>query len=428
MKLVFAGTPEVAVPALDALIASGRHEVAAVVTRPDAPAGRGRRLVASPVAERAEEAGIEVLKPVKPRDEDFLARLREIGPDACPVVAYGALLPRVALDVPAHGWVNLHFSLLPAWRGAAPVQHAIMAGDEITGASTFLIEEGLDSGPVYGTVTEEVRRTDTSGDLLTRLAFAGAGLLVATMDGIEDGTLKAVPQPADGITLAPKITVENAHVDWSAPALRVDRMVRGCTPAPGAWTAFRGERLKLIHATPVPERTDLAPGELSVGKNNVYVGTGSYAVELLWVQAQGKKPMRAADWARGVRIGDGPHLPRGARAIGLPAGREGSEGVGAQQRPGLRADLAVHREGDPVVLAGQSLEVRGRRLGLGAEDPVDGAGAEARQVEQALCFDARGRHPGARRPHGGPRVVGGVCPVAGRRSREVVQLPWQHRS
>ncbi|GGX38787.1 methionyl-tRNA formyltransferase [Streptomyces chartreusis] len=305
MKLVFAGTPEVAVPALDALIASGRHDVAAVVTRPDAPAGRGRRLVASPVAERAEEAGIEVLKPAKPRDPEFLERLREIAPDCCPVVAYGALLPRVALDVPAHGWVNLHFSLLPAWRGAAPVQHSIMAGDEITGASTFLIEEGLDSGPVYGTVTEAIRSTDTSGDLLTRLAFAGAGLLSATMDGIEDGTVKAVPQPADGITLAPKVNVEDAHIDWSAPSLRVDRLVRGCTPAPGAWTTFRGERLKLIQVQPVPGRDDLAPGALSVGKNNVYVGTGSYAVELLWVQAQGKKPMRAADWARGVRIGDG---------------------------------------------------------------------------------------------------------------------------
>ncbi|MFE4579117.1 methionyl-tRNA formyltransferase [Streptomyces chartreusis] len=305
MKLVFAGTPEVAVPALDALIASGRHDVAAVVTRPDAPAGRGRRLVASPVAERAEEAGIEVLKPAKPRDPEFLERLREIAPDCCPVVAYGALLPRVALDVPAHGWVNLHFSLLPAWRGAAPVQHSIMAGDEITGASTFLIEEGLDSGPVYGTVTEAIRSTDTSGDLLTRLAFAGAGLLSATMDGIEDGTLKAVPQPADGITLAPKVNVEDAHIDWSAPSLRVDRLVRGCTPAPGAWTTFRGERLKLIQVQPVPGRDDLAPGALSVGKNNVYVGTGSYAVELLWVQAQGKKPMRAADWARGVRIADG---------------------------------------------------------------------------------------------------------------------------
>ncbi|MFF5498879.1 methionyl-tRNA formyltransferase [Streptomyces aquilus] len=310
MKLVFAGTPEVAVPALDALIASGRHEVAAVVTRPDAPAGRGRRMVASPVAERAEEAGIEVLKPLKPRDPEFLERLRQIAPDCCPVVAYGALLPRVALDVPAHGWVNLHFSLLPAWRGAAPVQHSIMAGDEITGASTFLIEEGLDSGPVYGTVTEEIRATDTSGDLLTRLAFAGAGLLAATMDGIEDGTLKAVPQPNEGITLAPKITVEDALVDWATPALRVDRVVRGCTPAPGAWTVFRGERLKLIQVTPVPERTDLAPGQLAVGKNSVHVGTGSYAVELLWVQAQGKKPMRAADWARGARIGEGEVVGR----------------------------------------------------------------------------------------------------------------------
>ncbi|MFF0591558.1 methionyl-tRNA formyltransferase [Streptomyces sp. NPDC003781] len=308
MKLVFAGTPEVAVPALDALIASGRHEVAAVVTRPDAPAGRGRRLVASPVAERAEEAGIEVLKPAKPRDPGFLERLREIGPDCCPVVAYGALLPRVVLDVPARGWVNLHFSLLPAWRGAAPVQHALMAGDEITGASTFLIEEGLDSGPVYGTVTETVRPTDTSGDLLTRLAFAGAGLLAATMDGIEDGSLKAVPQPDEGVTLAPKITVEDARVDWTAPALRVDRVVRGCTPAPGAWTTFRGERLKLVQALPVADRTDLVPGQLAAGKNNVYVGTGSHAVELLWVQAQGKKPMRAADWARGARITEGELL------------------------------------------------------------------------------------------------------------------------
>ncbi|MFR9796672.1 methionyl-tRNA formyltransferase [Streptomyces sp. MS06] len=308
MKLVFAGTPEVAVPALDALLASGRHEVAAVVTRPDAPAGRGRRLIASPVAARAQEAGIEVLKPVRPREPEFLERLKEIGPDCCPVVAYGALLPRVALDVPARGWVNLHFSLLPAWRGAAPVQHALMAGDEITGASTFLIEEGLDSGPVYGTVTEVIRPTDTSGDLLTRLAFAGAGLLAATMDGIEDGTLKAVPQPGDGVTHAPKITVEDARVDFKAPALRVDRVVRGCTPAPGAWTTFRGERLKLMQVAPRPERTGLEPGALDVGKNSVHAGTGSHAVELLWVQPQGKKPMQAAAWARGARITAGEAL------------------------------------------------------------------------------------------------------------------------
>ncbi|MGE7389522.1 methionyl-tRNA formyltransferase [Streptomyces sp. NPDC004126] len=314
MKLVFAGTPEVAVPALDALIASGRHEVAAVVTRPDAPAGRGRRLVASPVAERAEEAGIEVLKPVRPRDPEFQARLREIAPDCCPVVAYGALIPKSALDIPRHGWVNLHFSLLPSWRGAAPVQHSIMAGDQVTGASTFRIEEGLDTGPVFGVLTEEIRSTDTSGDLLTRLAFAGSGLLSATMDGIEDGSLRAMEQPADGVSLAPKITVEDARVDWNAPALRADRVVRGCTPAPGAWTVFRGERLKLISVGLVPDRTDLAPGVLAPAKNNVYVGTGSHAVELLWVQPQGKKPMKGADWARGVRIAPGERL--GAADVG----------------------------------------------------------------------------------------------------------------
>lgn len=310
MRLVFAGTPEVAVPALDALIASDRHEVVAVVTRPDAPAGRGRRLVASPVAERAEEAGIEVLKPAKPRDEDFLARLREIAPDCCPVVAYGALLPKAALDIPAKGWVNLHFSLLPAWRGAAPVQHAVLAGDEVTGASTFQIETGLDSGPVFGVLTEEVRPTDTSGDLLTRLAFAGSGLLVATMDGIEDGTLQAVPQPAEGVTLAPKIEVEDAKVDWAAPALRVDRVIRGCAPAPGAWTVFRGERLKLMSAVSAADHAELglAPGELAVTKKAVHVGTGSHPVELIWVQPQGKKPMKAADWARGVRIQGGERL------------------------------------------------------------------------------------------------------------------------
>ncbi|EST24255.1 methionyl-tRNA formyltransferase [Streptomycetaceae bacterium MP113-05] len=308
MRLVFAGTPEVAVPALDALLASGRHEVAAVVTRPDAPAGRGRRMVASPVARRAREAEIEVLRPERPRDPAFLARLAEIAPDCCPVVAYGALLPRAALEIPAHGWVNLHFSLLPAWRGAAPVQHAVLAGDEMTGASTFRIEETLDSGPVYGVLTERVRPADTSGDLLTRLAFAGAGLLAATMDGIEDGNLEAVPQDGDGVSHAPKITVEDARIDWTSPALRVDRLVRGCAPAPGAWTTFRGERLKVRTAEPAPERTDAAPGEIVASKKDVHVGTGSHAVRLLWVQPQGKKPMQAADWARGVRIQPGERL------------------------------------------------------------------------------------------------------------------------
>ncbi|MFC8500806.1 methionyl-tRNA formyltransferase [Pedococcus sp. NPDC057267] len=309
MRLVFAGTPEVALPSLDALVASS-HEVVAVVTRPDARSGRGRTLHPSPVRRRAEEHGIEVLTPERPRDEGFLARLREIAPDACPVVAYGALVPQVALDIPVHGWVNLHFSLLPAWRGAAPVQHAVMAGDEVTGASTFRLEAGLDTGPVYGVMTERVRPTDTAGDLLGRLAQGGAGLLVATMDGIADGSLTPVPQPADGVSLAPKIEVADAEVRWEHPATAVDRLVRGCTPAPGAWTTFRGERLKLspltVDGTYAGE--PLAPGQLAAGKREVHVGTGSGVVRLGAVRPHGKKEMAAADWARGVRIEAGERL------------------------------------------------------------------------------------------------------------------------
>ncbi|KWX05298.1 methionyl-tRNA formyltransferase [Carbonactinospora thermoautotrophica] len=301
MRLVFAGTPEVAVPSLEALLES-RHEVVAVVTRPDAPAGRGRKLVASPVARRAEEAGIEVIKTSRPGEPWFLERLAELAPDCCPIVAYGALIPKAALDIPRHGWVNLHFSLLPAWRGAAPVQHAIMAGDDITGAATFQLEEGLDTGPVYGVVTEEIRPTDTSGDLLERLARSGARLLVATMDGIEDGTLRPVPQPADGVSYAPKLTPQDARVDWSAPALRVDRLIRACTPAPGAWTTFRGERLKLYPVRLRTDVTDLAPGALRADKNTVLAGTATCAVELGDVQPQGKRRMPADAWARGVRL------------------------------------------------------------------------------------------------------------------------------
>jgi methionyl-tRNA formyltransferase len=305
VRLVFAGTPEAAVPPLEALLAS-RHEVVAVLTRPDAPSGRGRKLVASPVAERAEQAGIEVLKPAKARDPEFLERLREIGPDCCPVVAYGAILPRVVLDIPRYGWVNLHFSILPAWRGAAPVQRAVLHGDEITGAATFQIEEGLDTGPVYGMLTEPIRLTDTSGDLLQRLSVAGARLLVDTMDGIEDGVLEARPQPAEGVSHAPKLTVEDAHVDWTLPALHIDRQIRACTPAPGAWTTFRGERLKLGPVLPDNpggiER--LAPGRLRVSKREILVGTATRPVVLGEVQPQGKRRMPAADWARGVQPTD----------------------------------------------------------------------------------------------------------------------------
>lgn len=307
MRLVFAGTPEVAVPSLEALLAS-RHEVVAVVTRPDAPAGRGRRLTPSPVALRAELEGLEVLKPAKPRDPEFLDRLRTLAPDCCPVVAYGALVPPAALAIPRHGWVNLHFSLLPAWRGAAPVQHAVLHGDDLTGASTFLLEEGLDTGPVFGTLTEPVRASDTSGDLLDRLARAGAGLLVATLDGIESGDVLGVPQPADGVSLAPKLGTDDARVDWTSPAQRVDRLVRACTPAPGAWTTLGGERLGLGPVRPSGDAA-LAPGEVRVEKARVLVGCGDgRAVELGEVRPAGKRPMDATAWARGARDLDGARL------------------------------------------------------------------------------------------------------------------------
>src|SRR5215469_92393 len=244
MRLVFAGTPQTAVPSLDALLASS-HSVVAVLTRPDARAGRGRRLAASAVADRARDAGIEVLAPRRPSDPDFLARLREIAPDCCPVVAYGALVPDAALAVPRHGWVNLHFSLLPAWRGAAPVQHAILHGDQITGATTFRLVAELDAGPVFGVVTEPVKDTDTAGDLLGRLAAAGAELLAATLDGVESGELAARPQPADGVSLAPKLSRADARVSWKLPATAVDRLIRACTPAPGAWTTLADATLKL---------------------------------------------------------------------------------------------------------------------------------------------------------------------------------------
>jgi methionyl-tRNA formyltransferase len=301
MRVLFAGTPETAVPSLEAVLAS-RHEVVAVLTRPDAPAGRGRRLVASPVGERAVAEGIELLKPARTKEPEFLRRLAEIAPECCAVVAYGGLLPKEALDIPPRGWVNLHFSLLPAWRGAAPVQHALLHGDDVTGASTFQIVEELDAGPVYGVVTERVRPQDTSGALLARLARSGARLLVATLDGIEDGSVSAVPQPADGVSYAPKVTVADARVDWAAPALRVDRVVRACTPSPGAWTTFRGERLKLAPVRLLPhDDAALRPGEITVADRQVRVGTGTHPVALTDVQPQGKKAMPAADWARGVR-------------------------------------------------------------------------------------------------------------------------------
>ena len=306
MRVVFAGTPEVAVPALDAIAAS-RHDLVGVVTRPDAPSGRGRKLVASPVAQRAEELGVPVLKPEHPRDADFQAALADLRPDACPVVAYGALLPQSALDLVPHGWINLHFSVLPSWRGAAPVQHSLWAGDEVTGATTFRIVKELDAGPVFGIMTERIRPDDTAGALLARLAEGGSGLLVQTLDGIEDGSLEAREQGDEGVSFAPKILVDHARVDWSHPAVAIDRQVRACDPAPGAWSTFDGERIKIGPARLV-DRPTLPPGTLEVTKNAVFVGTSTSPLQLGEVKAFGKKQMPAADWARGVRLESGVRL------------------------------------------------------------------------------------------------------------------------
>lgn len=305
MRIVFAGTPEPALPSLRRLIDSPRHDVIAVLTRPDAAAGRRGKPAPSPVAALAIDAGIPVLRPARPNSPEFIAELADLGPECCAVVAYGALLSEALLAVPAHGWINLHFSLLPAWRGAAPVQAAIAAGDTVTGATTFLIEPSLDSGPVYGVVTETIAPKDTAGDLLGRLADAGAGLLETTLDGIADGALTPVPQPADGVSLAPKITVEAARVRWGLPAHVVDRRIRAVTPNPGAWTMIGDARVKLGPVT-VDEAADpLGPGLIRVERSGVRVGTGSVPVLLGQLQPPGKKPMNAADWARGARLADG---------------------------------------------------------------------------------------------------------------------------
>lgn len=301
MRLVFAGTPEPALPALQRLIDSPRHDVVAVLTRPDAAAGRRGKPAPSPVAQRALEHGIPVLRPARPNGDEFIAELTELAPDCCPVVAYGALLRDGLLAVPPRGWINLHFSLLPAWRGAAPVQAAIAAGDTVTGATTFRIEPALDSGPVYGVVTETIQPTDTAGDLLARLAVSGATLLERTLDGIAENTVTAVPQPADGVTVAPKITVEEARVRWDLPAHVVDRRIRAVTPNPGAWTMIGDLRVKLGPVA-VTDGEALAPGEIRVERSGVRIGTATHPVVLGTVQPPGKKPMAAPDWARGARL------------------------------------------------------------------------------------------------------------------------------
>lgn len=295
MRLVFAGTPDVAVQSLEKLLAS-RHEVVAVVTRPDAPTGRGRKLTPSPVSQVAQNHGIEVLTPARASEPGFIQRVRDLAPDACPVVAYGALLGQELLDVPPLGWVNLHFSVLPRWRGAAPVQRAIMAGDQVTGTTCFRIVGELDAGDVIRSL--EVPMPDvTAGELLEQLALLGADQLLESLDALEAGE-EPRPQPAEGITHAAKVTTETARMDFGVDAHTARNLVMGCSPDPGAWCLLDGQRFKIYRAA-VADRRNLGPGQVEVTRQQVFVGTGSEALELLEVQAPGKRRMPAIDWARG---------------------------------------------------------------------------------------------------------------------------------
>ena len=318
LPILFAGTPEVAVPSLRELTKDSEHfDVRAVLTRPDAPTGRGRKLVPSPVKQAALELGLPVLES-DPKNEDvFLEQLAATGAKAAAVVAYGKILRQNVLDALPLGWYNLHFSLLPQWRGAAPVQRAIWAGDDITGATVFRITRGMDCGPILAQFTTKIESHENSGDLLARLPNDGAPLLAASLRGMETGEIVPVEQDQTPQEVAQKITVEDAHIDFHVPAFAVDRQIRACTPNPGAWCELHADdehnadpiTLHVLRAVPADandphgeELMKLDPGKLLAGKKQVWVGTLSGVLELLEVKAQGKKAMKAADWARGARL------------------------------------------------------------------------------------------------------------------------------
>ena len=296
LRVVFAGSPAVAVPSLTALLDAG-HEVVAVVTREDAPVGRRRVLTATPVALAAEAVGLPVIRANR-LDDEVTAQIEAFAPDLGVVVAYGGLLREPLLSTPRHGWLNLHFSLLPRWRGAAPVQHAILAGDAVTGVSVFRLVPELDAGPLLAQVSEPIGRFQTAGALLERLSMIGAGVLAEVVDGIAAGTARAVAQRGQA-TPAGKLHAADGVIDWTASAASIDRRIRALTPEPGASTTVAGERLRLLEAAPAHSAHRLAPGEVAVADRQVLVGTGDGLLELVRVTPAGRQPMTAADWLRG---------------------------------------------------------------------------------------------------------------------------------
>lgn len=307
MRLVFWGSPAFAVPVLEALLAS-RHEVVGVVTQPARPKGRGRGLAATPVAERAGASGLPVLTPDKPRGEDFLERLRTFDAQVYVVAAYGEILPPSVLATPPHGALNVHASLLPAYRGAAPVTRALLDGRERTGITIMRMEAGLDTGPICLQSEEPIRPDDTARTLAARLARRGARLAVEALDLLESGSLVEIPQDDRLASLAPKIDAGEARLDWSRPAVELERAVRAFDPWPGAWTTWRGERLKVFRVEGRPDGDGRSPGEVMETEPALVVRTGDGAVGLALVQPAGGRRMGGADWARGRGVRPGQRL------------------------------------------------------------------------------------------------------------------------
>lgn len=320
MKLVFMGTPALAVPALEMLRAE--HEIALVVTQPDKPAGRSSRPVASLVKQYALQHGLEVAQPERARDQDFIARLQATAPDAIAVVAFGQILPRAVLDLPPRGCINLHYSLLPRWRGAAPVQHALLAGDTTTGVTTQHMAEKLDAGDIILQRALDIEPDETTGDLWQRLTPIGAEVLRDTMRLAQAGQAPRTPQPEDGITLAPSLKKSDGLIDWSVPAQDVVNRVRAANPWPGACCDFRGATLKIwraaiatVEAAPSlgeaasDEAAPCPPGHIVPSPTGqVWVAAVGGVVRLLEVQAEGRPRLPAADWARGARLQPGQPL------------------------------------------------------------------------------------------------------------------------
>ncbi len=310
MKLVFMGTPEFAVPSLRAL-ASSRHDIAGVVTNPDRPAGRGRKITAPPVKTMAEELELELLQPASVQDPEFIDHLQQLAADLFVVVAF-SILPRRLLRLPSIGSVNLHPSLLPAYRGAAPIVWALFNGDSETGLTTFLLTPHIDAGDVLIQERVAIREDETAGELEERLREMGARVLVDSIDGLEDGSIQPVPQSTEGLSQARKLTREDGRIDWNQPSVRIHNRVRGANPMPGAFCEWTdGQPLKIHRCRPHPEPANAPPGTvLRADEGGLLVATGDGAVELTQVQPAGKPVMDAADFLRGHRVGVGGRFGR----------------------------------------------------------------------------------------------------------------------